>query len=92
MNTPDPGYPWFAGLGMWCRIWQAQIDHSMRLWALWAGALPRPTAADLAAQAERQRERVEAAPKPAPRAMRTPRSQQRDPMRDVPPAKATVLH
>lgn len=39
-------------LGFWFRLWQTQIDQSLKLWAIWASALPRPSAAELSAEAE----------------------------------------
>lgn len=73
MNDPLKGHPLFAGLGLWCRLWQYQIDQSMRLWAIWAGGLPKPTAAQLSAEAERRRDAEAAAPvvPRVPRAGRT---------------------
>lgn len=86
MNRPDPGFPWFAGLGLWCRLWQMQLDHSMRLWAAWAGAMPRPIAADLSAEAERQRLRGDEPP-PMPR-----RVSRGAPQPEAPRPPEPVLH
>jgi hypothetical protein len=50
----NPGAAWTQGLGLWCRLWQAQIDASLTVWAAWASHLPRPDAKTLAAEAERR--------------------------------------
>ena len=70
MKHPIQGVPMFAGLGLWCRLWQYQIDQSMRFWAVWAGTLSRPTAAQLSAEADRLRDRVS----PADALPRVPRA------------------
>lgn len=44
---------WNRGIGPWARLWQMQIDQTLAFWAAWAAALPRPTAAELSAEAER---------------------------------------
>lgn len=82
MKLDNPN-PWMAGLGFWCRLWQAQIEQSMKFWALWAEALPKPTAAQLAAEAEKMREMTE--PEPA-RPARRPRAVAAQPA----PSAATV--
>jgi hypothetical protein len=74
----------FAGLGLWCRLWQYQIDQSMRFWAIWAGGLPKPTAAQLSAEAERLRDRVS----PAEHLPRVPRAGRTRPQQ----SPATTLH
>lgn len=43
---------WGPGLSLWCRLWQAQMEHSLRFWAAWAARLPHADAAQLAAEAE----------------------------------------
>ena len=67
-----PAEAWGQAMGFWFRIWQAQIDQSMKFWCLWAQTLPRPSAAELAAEAEAMRKvgtSDAARPrKPAPRA------------------------
>jgi len=78
MDRSPTGYPaWNQALGFWCRLWQAQIDQSLRLWAVWASALPRPDSAELAAEAEAMRAAAtpDTAPdKPATRTRRAPRT------------------
>ncbi|MFN3954144.1 MAG: hypothetical protein ACK4LQ_06785 [Pararhodobacter sp.] len=63
---------WGQSLGFWCRLWQSQIEHSLRFWAAFAAPWPRSDAAGLAAEAEAMKEIVRgAAPsKPAPEAAR----------------------
>ena len=71
-RTPTTVPVWGQALGFWCRLWQAQIDQSLRFWAFWASALPRKDAAELAAEAEAMR--AAATPdKPAPRPRRSAR-------------------
>jgi hypothetical protein len=71
-RTSGPADIWGQGITFWCRLWQAQIDQSLKFWALWASNLPRPTAADLAAEAEALRkagtgaERPRRSPRPTP--------------------------
>ncbi len=36
----------------WCRLWQAQIEHSAAMMAWWAQFVPHETAAQLSAEAE----------------------------------------
>jgi hypothetical protein len=87
MNGHDPNDPWLAGLGLWCRFCQFQLDQWLRIWAFWAGALPRPTAAQLSAEAEKLRAHLTAAedrPRP-PRAGRV-----RPP--PAPPPPGATLH
>jgi len=48
-----PGAAWSLGLGLWCRLWQAQINASLTFYAAWAAHLPRPDAKALSEQAER---------------------------------------
>lgn len=43
---------WGQGLGFWFRLWQVQVEQSLKFWAIWAQAVPRPSAAELSAQAE----------------------------------------
>jgi hypothetical protein len=81
----DHGNPWFAGLGFWCRLWQAQLEQSMKVWAVWAEALPKPSAADLAAEAEKMRE-LSATPTEPARPARSTRNRAAPPA----PTAATV--
>lgn len=53
-NTPAEA--WGQAIGFWCRIWQTQIDQSLQMWCFWARALPRPSAAELAAEADAMRQ------------------------------------
>lgn len=71
MKDPMMGAAWMQGLSFWCRLWQAQIEQSMKYWALWAEALPKPTAAQLAAEAEKMREMAAPAPEPVRPARRS---------------------
>lgn len=71
MQDQMMGAAWTQGLSFWCQLWQAQIEQSMKFWALWAESLPKPTAAQLAAQAEKMREKVAPAPEPARPARRS---------------------
>jgi hypothetical protein len=52
MPVAAPADLWGQGITFWCRVWQAQLDQSLKFWALWASSLPRPSAADLSAEAE----------------------------------------
>jgi len=61
----QPVAVWGDSLHFWCRLWQIQIEHSMRFWGAWASQLPRPTAADLAAEAEAVKAIRKSAPRPA---------------------------
>ncbi|WP_209424657.1 hypothetical protein [Pararhodobacter sp. SW119] len=47
---------WGQGMTYWFRLWQSQIEYSMRFWGAMAERLPHPSAADLAAEAEAMRE------------------------------------
>ena len=55
-NSKAPAEAWGQAMGFWFRIWQAQLDQSLKFCCLWAQALPRPSAAELAAEAEAQRQ------------------------------------
>lgn len=48
----QPAAFWGESMNFWCRLWQIQIEHSLRFWGAMASQLPRPTAAKLAAEAE----------------------------------------
>jgi len=47
---------WGQGISFWFRLWQSQIEYSMRFWGAMAERLPHPDAAELAAEAEAMRE------------------------------------
>lgn len=47
---------WGQGIGFWFRLWQLQFEQALKIWAACASALPHPTAADLSASAEAQRQ------------------------------------
>lgn len=81
MPYKDPSEAWSRGLGFWFRLWQAQIEQSMKFWALWAETLPKPSAAELSAEADALKGSTRATPS-APPAART------RPVR----TKTTVLH
>lgn len=49
---------WSQGLGFWFRLWQVQFEQTLKIWVIATRGLPRPTAADLAAEAEKMREIV----------------------------------
>lgn len=55
-NKPHPVELWEQGVTFWARLWQAQIDQSLKFWAAWASALPRPSAAQLSSEAEALRD------------------------------------
>jgi hypothetical protein len=59
-----PAEAWGQAVGFWFRLWQAQIDQSLKFWCLWAQTLPHPTASELAAEAEAMRDITSS---PAPR-------------------------
>ena len=50
-NRPPAAF-WGDSLGFWCRLWQIQLEHSLRIWGALAAQAPRPSSADLAAEAE----------------------------------------
>lgn len=50
-NQPPANF-WGDSLTFWCRLWQIQIEQSMRFWGAMAAQTPRPTSAQLAAEAE----------------------------------------
>jgi len=54
-NQPPAAF-WGESLNFWCRLWQAQIEQSMRFWGALAAQAPRPSAAKLAAEAESLKE------------------------------------
>jgi hypothetical protein len=47
---------WGEGIGFWWRLWQSQIEYSLRFWGTLAERMPHPSAAELAAEAEAMRE------------------------------------
>ena len=55
-NSKAPAEAWGQAMGFWFRLWQAQLDQSLKFWCLWAQTLPRPSAAELAAEAEAHRQ------------------------------------
>jgi hypothetical protein len=58
LNFTTPVAAWSQGLGLWCRLYQAQIDATLKVWGVWAQALPRPDARAMAAAATRQAQPV----------------------------------
>jgi len=71
-NQPPAAF-WGESMNFWCRLWQLQIESSMRFWGAMATQLPRPTSAQLAAEAESVREIY----KPAPRNAAAPKAAQK---------------
>ncbi len=57
-------HPWASLLGFYCRLWQIQIEHTLRFWALLVAPWPKPTAKELAADAETLREIMSEDPAP----------------------------
>lgn len=47
---------WGQGIAFWWRLWQNQIEFSLRFWGSLAERMPHPSAADLSAEAETMRE------------------------------------
>jgi hypothetical protein len=47
---------WGEGIAFWWRLWQSQIEYSLRFWGSFAERMPHPNAADLSAEAEAMRE------------------------------------
>ena len=47
---------WGQGIAFWWRLWQSQIEQSIRFWGAMAEKMPHPNAAQLAAEAEAMRE------------------------------------
>ena len=45
----DPTNPM---LTYWMKMWQQQFEQGLRYWAAFGGMVPRPSAADLSAEAE----------------------------------------
>ena len=41
-----------TGLDFWAMLWQQQFEQNLKIWAIWAQALPHPTAHDLAIEAD----------------------------------------
>jgi hypothetical protein len=72
---------WGQGIAFWWRLWQSQIEYSVRFWGAMAEKMPHPNAAQLSAEAEAMREICEkrenrergsgtrSKPKPADRAI-----------------------
>ena len=50
-NQPPAAF-WGDSLGLWCGVWQIQLEQSLRIWGALAAQVPRPSSADLAAEAE----------------------------------------
>jgi hypothetical protein len=71
-RTTGPSDLWGQGITFWCQLWQAQIDQSLKFWAIWASNLPRPTAAELSAGAEALRDLGAAKDRPTRTARTTP--------------------
>ena len=59
-----PGAAWTQGLSLWCRLYQAQLDGTLRVWAVWASALPKPDARTLSQQAAQAAETAERLERP----------------------------
>lgn len=53
-NQPVPF--WGDSVAFWWRLWQNQIEYSLRFWGVVAERIPHPNAAELAAEAEAMRE------------------------------------
>lgn len=54
MPKQDPSDPfWGPGVTLWARLWQQQIDMSLRFWAAWMGQMPHANAADLSREAQK---------------------------------------
>jgi len=47
---------WGNSVTFWWRLWQGQLEQSLRVWGAMAGKLPQPSAAELAAEAESLKE------------------------------------
>jgi hypothetical protein len=47
---------WGQSVTFWWRLWQSQIEYSIRFWGAMAEKMPHPSAAQLAADAEAMRE------------------------------------
>ncbi|MCC5971847.1 MAG: hypothetical protein JJU15_18050 [Pararhodobacter sp.] len=66
---------WGKSLNFWCRLWQIQIEHSLRFWGAMAAKMPQPTAAELAAEADAVKaSRASARRKTTPKAVAKPAS------------------
>ncbi|KPQ05497.1 MAG: hypothetical protein HLUCCA12_15030 [Rhodobacteraceae bacterium HLUCCA12] len=77
----QPNAFWGDSLTFWCRLWQMQFEHALRFWSAMAEATPRPSAAELAAEAESVKARqTRVKRKPVASATRKPR-QERAPAR-----------
>jgi len=55
-HTTEGQEAWGKAMGFWFRLWQAQFDQSLKFWCYWAQAVPRPTAAQLSAEADALRD------------------------------------
>lgn len=54
MPKQDPSDPfWGPGVTLWARLWQQQIDMSLRFWAAWMNQMPHANAADLSREAQK---------------------------------------
>ena len=72
----QPAEFWGQSIAFWFRLWQNQIEYSMRFWGAMAEKMPHPDAAELSAEAEAMREltnrrSAEAEKSAAPRRART---------------------
>jgi len=47
---------WGQNVAFWWRMWQNQLEFSLRFWGAMAERMPHPSAADLSAEAEAMRE------------------------------------
>ncbi len=47
---------WGQSVTFWWRLWQKQIEYSIRFWGAMAEKMPHPSAAQLSAEAEAMRE------------------------------------
>lgn len=54
----SPKAAWSTGLGLWCHVWQKQIDASLRVTASLTQGVAKPDAQALAQAAMRQAEKV----------------------------------
>ncbi len=52
----QPAEFWGQSFAFWCRLWQSQIEYSMRFWGALAERMPHPSAAELSAEAEAMRD------------------------------------
>ena len=52
----QPAEVWGQSVAFWWRLWQSQMEYSLRFWGVMAERLPHPSAAELAAEAEAMRD------------------------------------